>query len=314
MRIFLPLLVVLAGCGDAPIPFPPPCPDGGAIIDASHEEDASAVLDAAVAPDFSATAVLDLTAPPDLSSRWSVDLGGRPLRILPLGDSITEGLGGATANSYRKALWDGLTAAGVSVDFVGALSHGDSTLPDLNHEGHAGWSTIDMLAIQNPGYVRRSNASIFTSAQAPDIVLLAIGTNDCFAGGSPAGGWEPESVPEAVVHVAHVVASAAPGALVLVGSIPPIPAASPNGMTTYYPLANACVIAANARLPGLIEAERAQGANLRFVDRGLVNADVCNTAGSGGWPGSIGGDCIHPNTIGYEHDGAAWAAAVLAAL
>jgi predicted small lipoprotein YifL len=43
---------------------------------------------------------------------------GGPLRIMPLGDSITEAEAGH--NSYRRVLWKRLNGAGCSVDFVGS--------------------------------------------------------------------------------------------------------------------------------------------------------------------------------------------------
>ena len=62
-----------------------------------------------------------------------------PLRIMPLGDSITEGSG--AAGGYRLPLYIALTNAGYNVDLVG--SHASNTAPGLgpetHHEGHGGW-------------------------------------------------------------------------------------------------------------------------------------------------------------------------------
>jgi hypothetical protein len=45
---------------------------------------------------------------------------GTPLRVLPLGDSITWGEGGSTGDGYRGPLWDRLTAAAVPGPAVGS--------------------------------------------------------------------------------------------------------------------------------------------------------------------------------------------------
>src|SRR5580765_2497013 len=56
------------------------------------------------------------------------------IRILPLGDSITYGLG--ATGGYRLPLNQLLTNAGYSVDFVGTQTgNGAVGLPDSEHEG-----------------------------------------------------------------------------------------------------------------------------------------------------------------------------------
>jgi lysophospholipase L1-like esterase len=89
-----------------------------------------------------------------------------PLRVMPLGDSITFGVGSETVDGYRSDLYQRLTAAGLDVDFVGSLRQG--TGPDGDHEGHKGW-TIQRLAV----YLDR-----WLTTYQPDVILLHIGTND----------------------------------------------------------------------------------------------------------------------------------------
>ena len=90
----------------------------------------------------------------------------RPLRILPLGDSLTRGVGSSDVAGYRKRLYASLTAAGVAVDFVGSQNTGAGF--DNDHEGHPGWR-IDQIDAQTARWVRATD---------PDIVLLDAGTND----------------------------------------------------------------------------------------------------------------------------------------
>jgi lysophospholipase L1-like esterase len=89
------------------------------------------------------------------------------LRILPLGDSITYGLGDEDLGSYRAVLGERLAAAGVEVDFVGSMQSGPTGV-DRDNEGHIGWR-IEQIAAQ---------ADAWMAAHRPDVVLLHIGTND----------------------------------------------------------------------------------------------------------------------------------------
>lgn len=97
-----------------------------------------------------------------------------PLRIMPLGDSITSGVGSRTRSSYRADLYARLSRAGLAVDFVGSQRSGVG--PDTDHEGHGGW-TIDRIAGRVNGWL---------AASRPDVVLLHVGTNNVTLGESPA--------------------------------------------------------------------------------------------------------------------------------
>ena len=109
----------------------------------------------------------------------SRDAAAAPARIVTIGDSITQG--DNSHNTWRRPLWQSLTNAGFSVDFVGStnrhhLSAGQpGVFPpspdfDLDHEGH--WEfTADALAAALPGWL--------TNYPPPDIALLHAGTRDC---------------------------------------------------------------------------------------------------------------------------------------
>jgi lysophospholipase L1-like esterase len=90
------------------------------------------------------------------------------VRIMPLGDSITDGVGMSGGGGYRVGLWQRAVAGGYSVDFVGSAFNGPSSLGDHDHEGHSGWR-IDQLDANITGWLRTSN---------PRTILLHIGTND----------------------------------------------------------------------------------------------------------------------------------------
>ncbi len=127
----------------------------------------------------------------------SLSLQGRAeqttLRILPLGDSITQ----AEINraSYRYPLWKKLLDADIKFDFVGSMntqlstySQGETPQPDYlgrnfdtDHEGHFAWQISDILNGRNPGNGSGSgNLSQWLEAYDFDIVLVHLGSNDAF--------------------------------------------------------------------------------------------------------------------------------------
>jgi autotransporter-associated beta strand protein len=93
-----------------------------------------------------------------------------PIRILPLGDSITYGAGGdANLGGYRSPLYTALTAAGYQVNFIGTSTENSSLMEQPHHEGHPGW-VISQIASNISGWL--------ATVDNPDVVLLHIGTND----------------------------------------------------------------------------------------------------------------------------------------
>jgi len=103
-----------------------------------------------------------------------------PLRIMPLGDSITQAL--SDQRSYRYNLWVKLVDVGAAFDFVGSQDsnyNGNPVWPDhlgqpfdRHHEGHAGFRS-DEIAASLPGWM---------SGYVPDVVLMHVGTNDVLQG------------------------------------------------------------------------------------------------------------------------------------
>jgi lysophospholipase L1-like esterase len=91
----------------------------------------------------------------------------KTLRVMPLGDSITAGVGSPTSSSYRRplaALIGGQTR--YAVNFVGSQASGN--LADLSNEGHSGW-IIDQVRAEIDGWL---------AGARPDVVLLHLGIND----------------------------------------------------------------------------------------------------------------------------------------
>jgi lysophospholipase L1-like esterase len=92
------------------------------------------------------------------------------ITIMPLGDSITLGIGPsyptADLNGYRQDLYLDLVSSGYDVNFVGQYSNG--TFLEKQHEGASGATAADIASIVYSRLV----------AYPADIILLHIGTND----------------------------------------------------------------------------------------------------------------------------------------
>jgi lysophospholipase L1-like esterase len=98
-----------------------------------------------------------------------------PVRIMPLGDSVTRGwYGSPGANGYRKPLYLNLINHGYNVDFVGGQNDGD--FADRNHEGHDCWHAASAPGHYGGGLL--PHIYDWLVANPADIVLLHIGTND----------------------------------------------------------------------------------------------------------------------------------------
>ncbi len=107
-----------------------------------------------------------------------------PIRIMPLGDSITQSR--KECLSYRYYLWVKLKDAGINFDFVGSLKTNTGGNPpwprygnlpfDSDHEGHNGWRTGHILDALSGSSGRSLQRLLQTDP--PDILLIHIGTND----------------------------------------------------------------------------------------------------------------------------------------
>ncbi|MEO6477770.1 MAG: GDSL-type esterase/lipase family protein [Luteolibacter sp.] len=96
-----------------------------------------------------------------------------PLKVMPLGDSITYGFNGinypngSPPGGYRKQLGIRLAGAGISYDFVGNSNLNPAPGIDPDHNGYPGIRTDQALSALS-GWL----------AVNPDVVLVHLGTND----------------------------------------------------------------------------------------------------------------------------------------
>ena len=195
------------------------------------------------------------------------------IRIMPVGDSITDGT--PVPGGYRAPLYVALTNAGYNVDYVGTqtVNPAPAVMPDADHEGRSGW-TID--GIRN--YIK----SWFEAIQDPHVILVHIGTND--ASNDPA-------YSNAVTRLNALVTTMAtcqPSAHIIVTSLMKRSDASYNGITNYF----------NPHIPGLVSDQSAFDRRVTFLDMHAY-LELSDMA-----------DGLHPNAGGYAKMAAAWFTAI----
>jgi lysophospholipase L1-like esterase len=195
---------------------------------------------------------------------------GEACKILPLGDSITDGIGtNTTGGGYRVQLFKSSVADGKTITFVGGSANGPMMVDGMpfprNHEGHSGWTIgqVDMQLIPDP--------ALNTN---PHIVLVHLGTNDMYQ--------MPNGAADRLDTLVGAIVADQPNALVAVSNIIPFPQAASTVMTF------------NAAVPGVVKKHADAGKHVIFVDQ---FAD---------FPTSELGDGVHPNQTGYERMGRKW--------
>lgn len=121
----------------------------------------------------------------DTHKNISVKADNEPIKIMALGDSITDGYFGA--DGYRKYLYHELETMGYSIDMVGAKSggstytglNGESFSYDGDHSGYSGYTIEDISGTETrSGILQVIQSTDMVKSCDPDIVLLQIGTND----------------------------------------------------------------------------------------------------------------------------------------
>nr|MDT0659770.1 GDSL-type esterase/lipase family protein [Micromonospora sp. DSM 115978] len=156
------------------------------------------------------------------------------VRVMPLGDSITDGLN--VPGGYRIELWNKFVAGGYRIDFVGSQFNGPPSLGDRDHQGHSGWTIAQIDA----------NVVNWLRATTPRTVLLHIGTNDMFS--------QSAGAPQRLSTLIDKITNTAPDAEVFVASIIRLNGAD-SQVRTY-----------NAAIPGIVQSKVNAGKRVHFVD------------------------------------------------
>jgi lysophospholipase L1-like esterase len=195
-------------------------------------------------------------------------------KILPLGDSITDGLGVTGGGGYRIELFRLALADSKEITFVGGSMNGPSmvegqTFPK-SHEGHSGWTISQIDGI------------VPTPALGPDphIVLLHIGTNDVNLN------QMLSAAPDRLGTLIDQITADLPNALLVVAKIIPLPSRA------------SAIMQFNDALPAVIQTRANAGKHVVLVDQ------------FASFPSTELADGVHPNTAGYARMARVWYAAI----
>ncbi len=218
---------------------------------------------------------LGLTAAPGASAAPAAT----PVRVMPLGDSIT-----GSPGCWRALLWNRLLDAGhTDVDFVGTLpAQGCGVQHDGDNEGHGG-----ELAT-NVADQRLLPARL--AATRPDIVVMHFGTNDVWSS------VPPDRILAAYTELVAQMRASNPRMRVLVAQIIPM---NPGSCA-------ACaqrVVDFNARIPAWAAATSTGTSPVTVVDQWTGFDTATDTY-----------DGVHPNAAGDGKIAARWFPALSAAL
>ncbi|SIT94346.1 SGNH/GDSL hydrolase family protein [Pontibacter indicus] len=232
------------------------------------------------------------------------------LRIMPLGNSITQG--GEVHPSYRYELWKMLVDAGLKFEFVGSMDtnwyrqapnteHGaDVASPKMGetykgqtftnkHEGHWGWMTADLLnGYANPTQYKRDKGKLsdWLKGYTPDVVLMHLGTNDMIHAKTTDG------TVNRIEQIIGQLRADNENVAILLAKITPIPAEYANVDSTQHFV---------SLLPGLASRLTTQKSPIIVVD---IN--------SGYNPATLTYDALHPNTEGEKFIAKRWYDAIQA--
>ena len=201
-----------------------------------------------------------------------------PLRIMPLGDSITTGssVGDLTPGGYRTTLYNLLDAAGYDFDFVGSQTDNPGPIPDNDHEGHGGYQLNNIRGVMG----------VPLQTYQPDVVLLLGGTNDVTYSVYADPTLTAEGIAGRLDTLLSDLYFNRPTATVFVGTIPPVAPSEPAH--------SALSAEVNALFPGVLAARAAAGQDVHLVDlRSILTSDDLS-------------DWVHPSPVGYAKMGQAW--------
>jgi len=216
---------------------------------------------------------------------------GTPCVILPVGDSITAGVGTADMSSYRVPLFHLAHMNLQSITFVGAVINGPAMVDGVpfpnHHEGFSGYTIDTITDAGRMGISQFFPAAITT--YRPHIVLLMIGTNDVDIAET--------MIPTRLGTLMDSMLNADPNLLLVVAQIVPQIRATPDTLNTR-------IQAYNAAIPGLVRTRADAGKHVVMVD--MYNAFAQNVNYSTAYMT----DRLHPNAAGYAVMADTWYAAI----
>ncbi|MDE7105524.1 MAG: hypothetical protein K2O36_06555, partial [Ruminococcus sp.] len=260
---------------------------------------------------FSSVTAMDLTNSP-------INAEDDTIKIMCIGDSITDGYTYEYVGSYRKFIYHNLTEEGYNIDMVG--SKGDGWTPtyidsetgesfefDNDNTGYSGYSIINYSG--RSGIYETLQSTGCLTSEAPDIVTLQIGTNDVI------DNYEMEKAGERLEILVDYILENIPDDSVLF--ISPIPQLDPNKSDVYDWFGNyrhsadwseqydditaedwvrKSVASYNTFVNEIVTQKQQEGKNVVFSEAAFEITDVKTQLFDG----------VHPNNTGYKAMGDYW--------
>ena len=218
--------------------------------------------------------------------RFTVQPPAAPLRIMAIGDSITEGFDwpgdGLSQNirSYRGEFVNLMNNSSCAYQMVGSLqSNFPTTGFTSNHEGYSGFRADHLNNGFSDGRLSSPGISSTMAIHNPDVVLLHVGSNDMLGGQSILS-----TIADIELMIDNILA-ANPGATVLVANVIP----------WYSPINNQF----NSNIRGSI-AQLGNDIIASLQNNPRPNVRLANVR-NGFTPSMMQGDLIHPNALGEVH-------------
>ncbi|MEO6601017.1 MAG: SGNH/GDSL hydrolase family protein [Polyangiaceae bacterium] len=217
---------------------------------------------------------------------------GDACRVMPLGDSITDGCCGentqSQSGSYRVELFHLSLTNNKKLTFVGSHQSGPAKVDNVDfpksQEGHSGWTIADGggrdgLQDQIAGWLKATPA---------DIVTLMIGTNDIDLS------LDLGNAPKRLETLVSTITTAAPKALVVLAQIVPSRKDDENARDRTF----------NAAMPALVKTFTDAGKHVILVDMyGAYTADP-------NFKTTLLANDLHPTDAGYALLAKTWWAAI----
>ncbi|MDQ7909240.1 cellulose binding domain-containing protein [Phytohabitans sp. ZYX-F-186] len=202
-----------------------------------------------------------------------------PVRVMPLGDSIT-----GSPGCWRATLWNRLQSSGLTdVDFVGTLPpQGCGVAYDGDNEGHGGFLATN-VADQNQlvGWL---------AATRPDVVMMHFGTNDVWSNRSN------DVILAAFAKLVDQMRASNPSMRILVAKIIPMG-------TSQCPECGQRVVSFNNAIPAWAAGKTTSQSPITVVDQWTGFDTATDTY-----------DGVHPNAAGDQKMSDKWYPALAAAL
>lgn len=196
-------------------------------------------------------------------------------KIMPLGDSITEG---DEYGGYRINLKQKLDNAGYNTDFVGRkTTNGNS--PDFTDKEHEGYNSATINTENYPYLISEELEKGIIEAYKPDIILLLIGTNDIFCQCK-----NEVEIKNSLSELIDNILKRNENVIIIVGTIPPLGKSREK--------LNEIVNKVNPLLPEMISSKEKRVYLVDINSKLDRNLDLS--------------DDIHPNREGYEKIADVW--------